>query len=276
MDKAKIMTQISTASLLQDLSEGKNCLNLQGADKNSVRAVAIGNFDGFHKAHQKLFDALGEYGALIAVISDTAPKLTPPSTATKFCKIPIFYCNLANVKNLSGGEFLQILKQNFTNLEKIVVGDDFRFGKDRAYDTQFLRQNFSGETQIVPEFRIEGVGVHTSAIKEFLQNGECEKAAQFLGREYEIAGRVIAGQGLGAKELVATLNLDMGEFFVPKFGVYATLTQISEQIFPSVSFVGHRVSTDGKFALETHILGDFAQNLSPNFASVKFVKFIRN
>ena len=66
------------------------------------------------------------------------------------------------------------------------------------------------------------------------------------------------GQGRGAREFVATLNLEPGWFFIPKSGVYATVTSVRGARYKSVSFVGERLSTDGAFALETHILGDFA------------------
>ncbi|MDA3047336.1 bifunctional riboflavin kinase/FAD synthetase [Campylobacter sp. JMF_08 NE1] len=274
MDEAK-MSEPSEISILAKFGENEKFLNLNGAKKSEIKALAIGNFDGFHRAHQKLFDALGEHGGIIIVIADTAPKLTPPSLISQICEKEIFYCDLARVKNLSGAEFIALLNANFPNLEKIVVGNDFKFGKNRASDAEFLRANFAGETLIIDEYKINGVGVHTRLIKEFLNAGECEKAAQFLGREYEISGKVISGQGLGAKELFATLNLDASEFYMPKFGVYATLCRVKNKIYKSVSFIGHRVSTDSNFAIETHILGEFGANFTPKSASVKFIKFIR-
>ena len=65
------------------------------------------------------------------------------------------------------------------------------------------------------------------------------------------------GQGRGAREFVATLNLDASGYFMPKSGVYASLARAGSKEFASVSFLGHRLSTDGTFAIETHILGDF-------------------
>ncbi|WP_297918721.1 riboflavin kinase, partial [uncultured Campylobacter sp.] len=185
-------------------------------------------------------------------------KLTPFASRQAFTNKKIFYCDLRTIKSLSGGEFIALLRQNFINLQKIVVGEDFRFGRDRAWDVEFLRREFRGQTCVVGEFCLSGGGVHSSRIKELLSRGRCEEAAELLGRNYEICGRIVRGQGRGAREFVATLNLDASGYFMPKSGVYATVTSVRGANYKSVSFVGERLSTDGAFAIETHILGGFA------------------
>ena len=230
----------------------------QNAAREEIRAVAIGNFDGMHLGHQKLFENLGEHGAIIVVLTGVGSKLTPFAFRSAFTQKKIFYCELSKIKNLSGGEFIELLGQNFINLQKIAVGEDFRFGRDRACGVKFLQREFRGQTCVVGEFCLGGSGVHSSRIKELLSRGQCEAAAELLGRDYELCGRIVRGQGRGAREFVATLNLEPGWFFIPKSGVYATVTSVCGARYKSVSFVGERLSTDGAFALETHILGDFA------------------
>ena len=237
-------------------AQGKIFATLQGASRDDVRAVAIGNFDGMHIGHQKLFEHLGEHGAIIVILAGDGAKLTPFASRGAYTQKKLFYCELSKIKNLSGGEFIELLGQNFINLQKIVVGEDFRFGRDRAWDVEFLQREFRGQTCVVGEFKVDG-GVHSSRIKELLSRGRCEAAAELLGRDYEICGRIVRGQGRGAREFVATLNLEPGRFFIPKSGVYATVTSVRGARYKSVSFLGERLSTDGAFALETHILGDF-------------------
>ena len=234
-------------------ARGEIFATLQGASRDDVRAVAIGNFDGMHIGHQKLFEHLGEHGAIIVILAGGGAKLTPFASRDAYTQKKLFYCELSKIKNLSGGEFIELLEQNFINLQKIVVGEDFRFGRDRAWDVEFLRREFHGQTCVVGEFKV-GSGVHSSRIKELLSRGRCEAAAELLGRDYEICGRIVRGQGRGAREFVATLNLEPGRFFIPKSGVYATVTSVRGARYKSVSFVGERLSTDGAFALETHIL----------------------
>ena len=250
--------EVLRARLSEQFARGDIFATLQGANRDNVHAVAIGNFDGMHLGHQKLFERLGEQGAIIVILAGGGTKLTPFASRQAFTNKKIFYCDLRAIKSLSGGEFIALLRQNFINLQKIVVGEDFRFGRDRAWDVEFLRREFRGQTCVIGEFCLSGGGVHSSRIKELLSHGQCEAAAELLGRNYEICGRIVRGQGRGAREFVATLNLDASGYFMPKSGVYATLARAGSKEFASVSFLGHRLSTDGAFALETHILGDFA------------------
>jgi len=250
--------EVLRARLSEQFARGEIFATLQGANRDNVRAVAIGNFDGMHLGHQKLFERLGEHGVIIVILAGGGTKLTPFASRQAFTDKKIFYCDLRAIKSLSGGEFIALLRQNFINLQKIVVGEDFRFGRDRAWDVEFLRSEFSGQTCVVGEFCLSGGGVHSSRIKELLSRGRCEEAAELLGRDYEICGRIVRGQGRGTREFVATLNLDASGYFIPKSGVYATLARAGSKEFASVSFLGHRLSTDGAFAIETHILGDFA------------------
>ena len=249
--------EVLRARLSEQFTRGEIFATLQGANRDDVCAVAIGNFDGMHLGHQKLFEHLGEHGAIIVILAGGGAKLTPFASRGAYTQKKLFYCELSKIKNLSGGEFIELLEQNFINLQKIVVGEDFRFGRNRAWDVEFLRREFHGQTCVVGEFKV-GSGVHSSRIKELLSRGRCEEAAELLGRNYEICGRVVRGQGRGGREFVATLNLDASGYFMPKSGVYATLARAGSKEFVSVSFLGHRLSTDGAFALETHILGDFA------------------
>ena len=250
--------EVLRVRLNEQFARGEIFATLQSANRDDVCAVAIGNFDGMHLGHQKLFENLGEHGAIIVILAGGGTKLTPFASRQAFTNKKIFYCDLRAIKSLSGGEFIALLRQNFINLQKIVVGEDFRFGRDRAWDVEFLRREFRGQTCVVGEFCLSGGGVHSSRIKELLLRGRCEAAAELLGRDYEICGRIVRGQGRGARECVATLNLDASGYFIPKSGVYASLARAGSKEFASVSFLGHRLSTDGDFAIETHILGDFA------------------
>jgi riboflavin kinase/FMN adenylyltransferase len=85
---------------------------------------------------------------------------------------------------------------------------------------------------------------------------------------------VIQGQGLGKKELVPTINLNVKEYQLPLEGVYATRTLIDGQWLNSVSFLGHRVTTDDSYAVETHILDKEIGEVNGEI-KLEFVDFIR-
>lgn len=222
--------------------------------KNEVRAAAIGHFDGIHKGHKELIKKLGQNGALIIIESNKA-NLTPKDRREEYSGVPCFYYDLKDIKDLRGDEFINLLKVDFVNLEKIVVGYDFKFGRDRAWDKFDLRNIFNGEVVMVDEFSFDNLGVHSSAIRRFLRDGDIYRANRLLGREYSVKGKVITGQGIGKKQLFPTLNLDITPYIIPKDGVYATRTKIDDNTYNSITFIGNRLSTDGVFSIESHLLG---------------------
>ena len=222
--------------------------------KNEVRAAAIGHFDGIHKGHKELIKKLGQNGALIIIESNKA-NLTPKDRREEYSGVPCFYYDLEQIKDLRGDEFINLLKVDFVNLEKIVVGYDFKFGRDRAWDKFDLRNIFNGEVVMVDEFSFDNLGVHSSAIRRFLRDGDIYRANRLLGREYSVKGEVITGQGIGKKQLFPTLNLDITPYIIPKDGVYATRTKIDDDTYNSITFIGNRLSTDGVFSIESHLLG---------------------
>lgn len=243
------------------------------ATKNST-AIAIGGFDGVHVGHQHLFAHLGENGCIVVIDSGFA-NLTPKKEREKCTHYPFYYFTLDDIRHLDVNGFLALLQVEFPKLSKIVVGYDFHFGKDRAYTHQDLKEKFEGEVIVVDEVKVNGESVHSRTIRHHLSHGEIKRANTLLGHNYKINGTVVKGQGIGAKELVATINLHVSYFLIPKEGVYTTLTRIDddEHLHPSISFVGHRVTTDGSFAVETHILDGEVKCTEK--ACISFINFIR-
>ncbi len=224
-------------------------------EKNKIKTLAIGGFDGMHIAHQQLLSQLGEKGAVLVIQRD-GQGLTPLNERCRYIDKPCIMIALSKIKMLLAEEFIHFLLREFPALEKIVVGYDFHFGKDRRADVHYLDQIFDGEVLIVDEVFYGDISVHSRYIKKALAEKQIKKANLLLGRTYSIKGTVIAGQGLGKKELFPTLNLSCGDFFLPGEGVYATHTKIDGQDYPSVTFIGHRKSTDAAFSVETHIVDE--------------------
>lgn len=240
----------------------------------NAKAIAIGGFDGMHIGHQKLFSALGEAGAIVVVETGYA-NLTPSRLREHYTSYPIIYLPLDDIRHLDGKGFIALLLETFPNLEKVVVGYDFHFGKDRRYSHKDLKTLFNGEVVVIDEVTFHGDSVHSHKIRAKLEIGDITGANDFLGHNYTLHGKIITGQGIGKKELVPTINLRTDGMLLPKEGVYATLTQIDneEHFHPSVSFLGHRVTTDGTYAVETHILDTEVQ--ARDYASISFVRYLR-
>ncbi len=218
--------------------------------KNSIKSIAIGSFDGVHLGHQ----ALIEEAQAVVIIERNLSVITPGYRRVEYIGKPSFFYHLEKVKALSAKAFIRTLSQDFPALESIVVGYDFGFGHKKEGDTTLLKKLFQGEVKVINEVKYQGVSIHSRSIKEYIHNGEIRFTNRLLNHSYSIIGEVISGQGLGTKELVPTLNLKINNYLLPKEGVYATRTYIQGQWLPSVSFLGHRITTDGSFAVETHII----------------------
>lgn len=243
--------------------------------KHKIEALAIGCFDGLHLGHLELIKHLGENSALLMIDKFKSKKLCSNKQKQELSKKELIELDFKNIKDLDGKDFFDELKKELPNLKHIVVGYDFSFGKDRKYKAEDIESISGLKTTIVPEYKIGSKAVHTTLIKDFLSRGELKKANEFLGRVYCIEGILVKGQGLGSKELFATLNLECKEHFLPKNGVYATFCEIRGKVYKSVSFIGVRFS-DKNFAIETHILEDF--KLEPELGEplkLSFIKFLR-
>ena len=241
---------------------------------NKSTVIAIGGFDGMHLGHQALFSKLGERGTIVVIETGYA-SLTPKKEREHCSKYPILYLPLDTIRHLDGKGFVEYLQDKFPFLEKIVVGYDFHFGKDRKYSYEDLKSLFGGEVIVVAEVSHKGDSIHSHKIRTKLTIGDVKGANAFLGHNYTLRGEHISGQGIGAKELVATINVQTKGFLLPKEGVYATLTRIKEEehYHPSVTFVGKRATTDGSFAIETHILD--GEVVCQGNVAISFVSYIR-
>ena len=242
-------------------------------DKSTITSIAIGGFDGMHKAHQELFNNLDENGAVLVIDSGYA-NLTPKTSRQEYSICPVFYYVLNDIKHLTGEQFIQLLKEDFPKLEKIVVGYDFCFGTNRKYCIQDLNTLFNKEVQIVEEVLVNNISVHSRVIRDYLKKGDIKTSNLLLGKNYKIKGNQIKGQGLGSKSFVPTINLKVDGYLLPNEGVYATKTILNSQKYNSVSFLGHRVTTDNSYAIETHILDVEITNESNN-VEIEFVEKIR-
>ncbi len=243
-------------------------------NKSTITSISIGGFDGMHKAHQELFKNLDTTGAIL-VIDGGYATLTPKSIRQEYTPLPVFYYPLQEIKHLNAEEFVAYLMNDFPKLNKIVVGYDFCFGTNRKYSIKDLKKLFKHEVKVVDEVSINNISVHSRIIRDYLKQGDIKTSNLLLGKSYKIRGTHIKGQGLGSKSFVPTINLKVDEYLLPNEGVYITKTTVNLKEYPSVSFLGHRVSTDNTYAVETHILTSYTpENVEK--IDISFMDKIRN
>ena len=243
-------------------------------NKNTITSLAIGGFDGMHSAHQELFKQLDSNGAILSIESGYAT-LTPKKYRQEYSKYPIYYYVLDEIKHLAGNKFIELLKKEYPKLKKIVVGFDFCFGKNRGYCIQELKDIFEGNVIVIEEYKIDNIPVHSRTIREYISNGDLKTANKLLNKEYKIYGTQIKGQGLGAKNFVPTINLNVEDFLLPQAGVYISKTILNDIEYNSITFLGHRVTTDGSYAIETHIFDENIINDDYEI-QIKFFKKLRD
>ncbi|MDO7252705.1 bifunctional riboflavin kinase/FAD synthetase [Helicobacter cappadocius] len=251
----------------------KNFLSMSKSLEYS--SVAIGKFDGVHIAHKKLFKYLDDNSCVLVIHKSHSKFLTPLKIREKLISKPSYKLPFKDIHSWDGERFADFLDKKLPNLKRIVVGYDFRFGKDKSYGADDLKSLFKAEVLIVPEIKIENLPLHSSIIRELIGFGDIKLANKLLGRNYSLEGGVICGQNLGSKELYPTINIKTQSFVLPGNGVYASFTHFKSRVFPSVSFVGNRLSTDRHFSIETHIL-DKNIELEEKTIQIEFVDKIRD
>jgi len=223
--------------------------------------LAIGGFDGMHFAHQQLLKVSDEI-----LIIEKNSSLTPFQTRCEYTSLKCHFYQLEKIKSLTYFQFIEKIKKEL-NPKEIVVGYDFRFGKDRIGTPQLLSNHF--QVNIIDEIKIDGIGVHSRVIREFIRNGKIEKATKFLNHLYKMKGVQVKGQGIGKKELLPTINIKpLYNYTIPKNGVYITLTNK----IPSLTFIGIR-STDNQFSIETHLLDKYQKE--EKRYEIEFLHFLR-
>ncbi len=270
--------------------------------------VVIGNFDGVHRGHQTLLaDArriAADLSAPLAVLTfEPHPRSVflpdqPPFRLTSL-RAKAHALQEAGVDHL----FVQHFDRDFARksaeafVEEILVGDlaarhvvvgwDFCFGNKRAGNAALLKsmgaKHGFGMTAVDPVMNGDGEVYSSSIIREHLRAGRPAKAAELLGRPWEIEGRVEGGDRRGRSIGFATANLRLGEFLCPALGVYAVLAGRDPGVehggetlwLPGVANLGRRPTVAGEdIRLEVHLF-DFAEDIYGETLRVRLIDFIR-
>lgn len=160
--------------------------------------------------------------------------------------------------------------------QAIVVGEDFRFGKDKLGDAKLLQKSVN--TSVVPIVKNEqNLKISSSQIRQFLEQGDVENANKMLGYNYFLTSKIIHGLGIGAKFKFPTANLHIPNLKLLPEGVFAGITHIDNKKYLSAISVGYRQTLDKELKLccESHIL-DFKQDIYHKEIKLEFVHKIRD
>ena len=273
--------------------------NINKNHKKSI--ILIGNFDGIHLGHQKLFKLAKlykkKYKLKIGVINfEPMPKMFFNKSLKNFRLSSIDQkLNLLNDlkvdfivtkkfdKIFSKTKSINFIKNILSNKLKarlIFVSNNFRFGNKREGDVELLIQNekkYNYQVIKPKPLLINKKIVSSSLIRSYLEKGFLEKANKLLNRKWSIDGIVQKGRQVGKKIGFPTCNIDIKDYVLAKPGVYAVkvLRPNNRKYLRGIANLGYRPTfNQKKILLEVHLF-NYSGNLYNKHLSVEFLKFIR-
>ncbi len=277
--------------------------NLKPEHRHCV--LTIGNFDGVHQGHQALLRLLAQKSKQYSIPSclmsfdplpheffcknDPAPRLT--SARERYTSIVELDASLrpdmllilpfnAALAQLSAEEFVSQVLVDALAVKVVVIGDDFRFGKGRMGDFDYLRtagEQHGFEVLSLPTHSVDNVRVSSTGVRQALMEDRLADAAHMLGRPYRICGRVAHGDKRGRTIGFPTANIRLRRPAIPVSGVY-TVTLCSTELgkVAGIANIGKRPTVDGvRDQLEVHLF-DFAKDIYGMNVCVSFHHKIRD
>ncbi len=263
--------------------------------------ASVGNYDGLHPGHKKVIRSLVERGRElnlpVAIVSFDphpmeffVPDAAPPRLMTTQEKreamqdldVDIFCCLEFNheLANTEPEEFIENLLIDKLKVQYVVVGDDFRFGRNRRGNFQMLRsicQRYGIDVAKTETLEMGGERVSSTRIRECLAAGDVARANRLLGREFSMSGQITRGDGNAKNWGFATANVQVK---VPKpalTGVFVVEADLpGNASLPAVASLGTRPTVGGtKPVLEVHLL-DFDDDIYDEIIRVRFLKKLRD
>jgi riboflavin kinase/FMN adenylyltransferase len=265
--------------------------------------VTIGSFDGVHLGHLKIIHrlkkiALQTKGESVVFTFSPHPRLilfpgegnlrlltTLDEKADLLKKAGvehlIIYPFTKEFSQLSYTEFVRDILVKELKIKTLVVGYDHKFGKNREGSFELLQDlssvyNFSVEKLDV--LLMDDINVSSTKIRNALQNGNIEKANQYLGYSFRLHGTVIEGQKLGRRIQFPTANIQASDphKIIPAYGVYAVYVNVEGKRYQGMMNIGTRptISNADHRSIEVHII-DFEGNLYNKTIEIEFIQKIR-
>ena len=269
-------------------------------DKRSV--VTIGTFDGIHLGHQKILSRLiksSKNKDLNSVVLTFFPH--PRIILNKYNEVKmidtldekIIHLNEIGIDSLiihpfdrnfsllSANQFIKDFLVDKLKIKHIIIGYDHRFGKGREASVTDLKNYANDYDFTVEEIKaqeIEKITVSSTKIRNSINQGDIKTTEKYLGRSFNLTGKIVKGDGLGKKINYPTANIFIEETYkiIPKDGVYLVETIIEDKLFNGMMNIGHRptIGTNVK-SIEVHLF-NFNEDIYGQVISIKMISKIRD
>ena len=263
--------------------------------------LTIGNFDGVHLGHQRIFRQVREKakeieGESIAYTFEPHPVQMLKPERGPFLLLPIderlrligeLGIDVAvcapftpEFSNQSAEEFVRDILHEQIHVREVYVGQNTTFGRGREGSVLTLKElgrRFGFAVGGVEAVQVGGALVSSSRVRRLIREGDMRGAAELLGRHHLLVGQVIHGHGRGSKKLgFPTANLKTADVLFPKPGIYAVWTVYEGSRYSAVANLGWNPTfQDRKFSIEIHIL-DFDKDIYGQTLRVEFVERLRD
>jgi riboflavin kinase / FMN adenylyltransferase len=262
--------------------------------------VAIGNFDGVHRGHQVVINEAGQYakagGVPWSVLTfephprrvfapDGPPfRLTPAVSKARAIEALgvdalIVLTFDKSFSERSADSFVDDVLVGGLKAQHVVAGYDFKFGHKRAGNCELLlrkgRQEGFDFTAVQAHNDEDGAVISSTRIREFLVAGKPRRAADLLGRPFEIEGEVQHGEKIGRTMGFPTLNLLLGDYMHPANGIYAVRVEVNGVSHDAAASLGYRPTFGGEdLVFEAHLF-DFVGDLYGQNVRVALIEYLR-
>lgn len=265
--------------------------------------VTTGTFDGVHIGHQKILSRIRDVadqtnGQTVLITYWPHPRLvlkpwdntllllsTFPEKANlleahgidHLVKIPF----TKDFAAMSPEEYIQVVLHERIKTSKMIIGYDHRFGKDRSGGLDELKAfapKYNYEVEEISRQDIDEIGISSTKIRRALESGDIGTANKYLGRSYNVTGRVVHGNKLGRSIGYPTANIEVKENYklIPTDGVYAVKVCNKYQKFDGMLNIGNKPTVGGENrTIEVNIF-DFNQDIYNTEISIEFIDRVRN
>lgn len=265
-------------------------------------AVSIGNFDGVHIGHRRIFRRVVElarecgWKPSILTFHPHPAKIVAPDRAPKLLNTPEQRIELMKAEGIEQAfvlpfdiRFAQTTPEEFVRdvlvdklgAKAVLVGENFRFGNKQRGDVALLSalgEKYGFLTEITTGVTLRNRLVSSSEIRRLIVAGDVSTACRMLGRPYSVQGAIVPGQGVGSRQTVPTLNLATDAEVLPAAGVYITRTMDpdDQRVWNSITNIGYRPTFDGQdLTIETFLLSE-PPVTAPVRIRLEFLKRVRD
>ena len=268
---------------------------------NKKTIVTIGTFDGVHLGHQKILTRLlnstlnNEFETLVLTFSQHPRSVLHAESNVKLLNSNSEKITLLEQKgidnliiqnfdtsfsNQTGEEFVKNILVDQLDIQKIIIGYDHKFGKNRSsdiHDLIYFGKKYHFDVEQISAQEIDAIAVSSTKIRKAILDGNIDLANQYLGYNFHFSGKVIAGKQLGRTIgfPTANLSLEKNQKILPKKGVYIVVGFWDDKYVNGIMNIGDKPTfNENKTTVEVHFI-NLDEDLYGKEITISILKFVR-